>query len=66
MSKHEVTIRFIVEYEGPDRYFDPEDVRYLAREGVESHYEVIESAVIPQRMGGSLPAPPPPAAPSPR
>jgi hypothetical protein len=66
MSRHEVTIRLVVEYDGEDRHFDPVDVMYLARDGIDNHYRVEEIALIPQRMGESRPAPPPPAAPSPR
>jgi hypothetical protein len=65
MSKREVTIRFIVEYDGAPQHFNPNEVRDLAREGVESHFEVVESAIIPPG-GGSHPAPPPPCEPSPR
>ena len=44
-SEHEVVIRLRVHYYGDAAGFNPDDVLFLAKEGIESHYEVLESSV---------------------
>jgi hypothetical protein len=40
-----VRIELRIAYSGEARHFNPDDVLSLAREGVESHYEVEDAAV---------------------
>jgi hypothetical protein len=45
MSRHTVILRVTVDYEGEARHFNANDVAALAKEGIESHYEVTDIAV---------------------
>lgn len=52
MTQKEVVIRVVVEYVGEDRYFDAEDVMYLAKDGVDSHYRVVEVSLVTKEECG--------------
>jgi hypothetical protein len=46
MSQTTITLKVTIDYTHNPRYFDAEDVAFLAKEGIETHYEVREIEVV--------------------